>query len=153
MLITALTVSLVALVLSGLSALYTRTQAQAAMSADLRARRPSLELALHESVSDSDTTAMFYVKNMGAEDLASVVVFRPVTADRVRYPVARLGADFGDEAELGPVEIKAKQGFVLSIGSAGDLPEFRVRIRCRIGKATWEDAYVLDDPRFHPNVF
>ena len=80
------------------------------------------------------------------------VVFRPVTEDRVRYPVARLGQDFRDEAELGPLEIKAKQGFVPSIGSADDLPEFRVRIRCRIGNDSWEDAF-LDDPRFHPNVF
>jgi hypothetical protein len=67
--------------------------------------------------------------------------------------VARLGQDFGDEAELGPLEIKAKQGFVLSIGAADDLPEYRVRIRCRVGKDTWEDAYVLDDPRFHLGIY
>jgi hypothetical protein len=151
--IAAFTVSLVALVLSGLSALYTRKQAQAATRADLRARRPALEVTLHASVSSGETTAMFYVENKGAEDLDSVVVFRPMTSDGVHYAVARLGQEFGDEADLGRLEIRAKQGLVLSIGSADDLPEFRVRVRSRIGNDTWEDAYVLDDPRFHLNVF
>lgn len=153
MVVAAFIVSVVALVLSGLSVLYTRTQAHAARSADLRARRPVLGVTLHEAVSGGETTALFYVENQGAEDLDSAVVLRPLTVDRVNYPVARLGQDFADEAELGPLEIKAKQGFVLSIGSAKKLPEFRVRIKCRIGKRSWEDSYVLDDPRIHTNVF
>jgi hypothetical protein len=109
-------------------------------------------VTLHEKVSTGETTALFYVQNQGDEDLDSVVVSRPLTADRVTYPVARLGGDQGDEAELGPLEIKAKQAFVLFIGSAERLPEFRVRIRCRVGKDAWEDAYVLDDPRFRSIV-
>lgn len=76
-----------------------------------------------------------------------------MTTHGVRYPLAKLGTDFGDQAELGPLEIKAKQGIVLSIGSAERLPEFRVRIRCRIGRNVWEDAHVLDDPRFRSIVF
>ena len=153
MVIAAFIVSLVALVLAGLSVLYTRTQARAAASADRRARHPILEVTLHEEVSSGEAQAMYYVQNQGKEDLDSVMVQRPATADGVRYPVARLGQEFADEAELGPLEIKAKQAFVLSIGSAEDLPQFRVRIKCRVGKDVWEDAYVLDDPRFHISVF
>lgn len=152
MVVAAFIVSLVALLVAGASALYTRTQARAATNADLRARRPVLGVSLHELVSSADTTALFYVENSGSEDLDSVVVFRPMTEDGVRYPVAKLGGEFGDQAELGPLEIKAKQGVVLSIGSAESLPEFRLRIRSRIGKDTWEDAHVLKDPRFHINV-
>jgi hypothetical protein len=153
MAVAAFVVSLVALFAAGASALYTRTQATAAKNADLRARRPLLAVTLHESVSSGETKALFYVENQGIEDLESVVVFRPVTADGVRYEVAKLGTNFGDSAELGPLEIRAKQGLVLSIGPADDLPEFRVRIRCRIGKDTWEDAHVLADPRFRLMVF
>jgi hypothetical protein len=151
--VAALVVSLFALAVAGLSAWYSRSQARAATSEDRRARRPVLDVTLRESVSSGELDAMFYVENQGTEDLDSVVVLRPETADRVRYPVACLGHDFEDEAELGPLEIKAKQAFVLRIGSAEDLPEFRVRIKTRIGKETWEDAFVLDDPRFHVNVF
>lgn len=151
--VAALVVSLFALAVAGLSALYARSQAKAATSEDRRARRPVLAVTLQEQVSVDETQAIFYVENQGDEDLDSVVVCRPETADRVRYPVARLGRDFGDEAELGPLEIKAKQAFVLAIGSAENLPEFRVRIKCRIGKETWDDAAVLPQPRFHGFVF
>jgi len=151
--VAALVVSLVALGLSAFSVLYTRAQARAATSADLRARHPVLGLTLHQSASAGETTALYYLENQGAEDLDSVVVFRPETADGVDYPVARLGQDFADEAELGPLGMKAKQAFVLCIGPAEMLPEFRVRIRCRIGKDSWEDAYVLDDPRFHIGIY
>ena len=153
MVIAAFIVSLVALVLAGLSVLYTRTQARSATRADLRARHPVLVVTLHDKVSSGETQALYYVENRGREDLDSVVVQSPVTSDRVRYPVARFGQDFADEAELGPLEIRAKQAFVLSIGSAEELPEFRVRFKCRAGKDAWDDADVLDDPRFHINVF
>lgn len=152
MAVAAFLVSLVALVVAGASARYTRTQATTAKNADLRARRPSLGVSLHESVVGGVPTALYYVENQGLEDLDSVVVFRPVTVDGVWYGVAKLGTDFGDSAELGPLEIKAKRGLVLGIGSAEDLPEFRVRIHCRIGKDVWEDAHVLVDPRFHNPV-
>lgn len=153
MVIAAFIVSVIALVLSGLSALYTRSQANSAASAERRARRPKLKVVLHEAISPTDTTALYYVQNTGEEDLDSVVVLRPVTSDGVRYPVARLGQDFGDEAELGPLGIREKQGLVLSVGSVPHPPEFRVRIKVRIGKDRWEDVYDLDSPRFDAGIF
>ena len=153
MVVAAFIVSVIALLVAGASAVYARIQATAAKNADLRARRPILGVSLHEAVSSGEDSAVFYVGNQGLEDLDSVVVYRPVTADGVQYPVARIGTEFGDQAELGPLGIRAKQGFVLSIGAGETLPEFRVRIRCRVGKDTWEDAHVLDDPRFHLGVY
>ncbi|GAB7003941.1 hypothetical protein JCM18899A_14130 [Nocardioides sp. AN3] len=147
--IAAFIVSLFAFVASVLSAAYTGTQARAAKSAERRARKPVLVVTLDKHEVSGVTQALYYVENQGGEDLDSVVVERPVTADGVTYPVARLGDDFGDETEVGPLEIRAKQGFILAMGSGESLPEFRVRIRTRIGKDTWEDAYVLGDPRFH----
>lgn len=153
MVVAAFVVSLVALALAGVSAAYTRTQAKAAKNADHRARHPILGITLDAPESAGIVRALYHVENQGQEDLDSVVVFRPVTGDGVEYAVAKLGTDFGDSAELGPLEIKARQGFVLSIGSADDLPDFRVRIRTRIGRDTWENAYVLDDPRFHIGIY
>lgn len=149
----AFIVSLVALLAAGASVLYTRTQAMAAKRADHRARHPRLGLSLDVLASSGVDKVLYYIENQGQEDLDSVVVFRPVTTDGVRYPVAKLGGEYVDSADLGPLEIKARQGWVLGIGAAENLPQFRVRIHCRIGKDTWEDAYVLEDPRFHVNVF
>src|ERR1700712_1550257 len=98
MALAALIVSLIALVVSSLSVLYTRPQARAATSADMRERRPNLAVTLHEAVDSTETTAVYYVENLGAEDLDSVLVHRPKTPDRGRYPLARLGGDmpYGD---------------------------------------------------------
>jgi hypothetical protein len=112
-----------------------------------------LVVTLDKAESSGVTQALYFVENRGSEDLDSVVIERPVTADGVVYPVARMGGEFGDETEVGPLEMRAKHGFILTMGSGDSLPEFRVRIRTRIGKDTWEDVYVLDDPRFHINVY
>ena len=149
----AFIVSIVALLAAGASAVYTRTQAQAATNADLRARRPILNLSLDKLASSGETTALFYIENQGSEDLDSVVISRPITADGVRYPVAKLGQEFEDQVDLGRLEIKEKQGVVLCIGSAEQLPEFRLRIQCRVGNARWDDAHVLEDPRFRIGVY
>jgi hypothetical protein len=153
MAVAAFVVSLIALLVAGASAAYARTQAKAAKNEDLRARRPTLVVTLDQAVNSQTPTAVYYIENQGREDLDSVVVYRPVTEDGVKYQVAKMGTDFGDSAEVGPLEIKAKQALVLSIGTAESLPEFRVRIKCRIGKDVWEDAHVLEDPRFHIGVY
>lgn len=154
MVVAAFIVSVVALLVSGLAVVYTRIQAKSATNADRRARRPKLNVVLDEGISRTEKSALYFVENTGEEDLDSVLVRRPVTSDGVRYPVARLGQDFGDEAELGPLEIKAKQGLVLCVGSGERLPDFRVRVKFRIGnEKPWEDVYELDNPRPDADIF
>lgn len=158
--IAALIVAVFALIVSLGSAIYTRRQANAsegqarvARNADLREREPRLEVTLSEKVGEGDNSALYYLRNLGPQDLESVVLRRPKTDDGVLYDVARLGDDFGGEAELGPLELGHRQGFVLAIGSRRYLPDFRVRIACRAGDDSWESSVELEDPRFHVNVF
>jgi hypothetical protein len=110
--VAALVVAVFALVVSLGSAIYTRRQAnasegraRAARNADLREREPRLEVTLSEKVSEGDKSALYYVRSLGPQDLESVVLQRPKTDDGVLYDVARLGEDFGREAELGPLEL------------------------------------------------
>ena len=138
--IAALIVAALALIVSLGSAIYTRrqthaseSQARAARNADIREREPRLEVTLNEKVGEGDTSALYYFRNRGPQDLESVVMQRPKTDDGVLYDIARLGGDCGGEAELGPLELGHRQGFVLAIGSREHLPEFRVRVVCRAG--------------------
>jgi hypothetical protein len=158
--IAALIVAVLALIVSLGSATYTRrqatageSQARAARNADLREREPRLEVTLNEKVGEGDNSALYYLRNLGPQDLESVVIQRPKTDDGVRYEVARLGEAFAGEAELGPLELGHRQGFVLAIGSREYLPSFRVRIVCRAGDDLWESSVELEDPHFHINVF
>lgn len=119
----------------------------------MRERRPNLVVTLPEPVSAGVASAPFYIENQGHETLDSVLVLRPRTVDGVRYPVAKMGADFADSAEVGPLEVRQKVALMLAIGSSESLPEFRLVIRCRIGRDSWEVAHVLDDPRFHIGIY
>lgn len=149
----ALCVALAAANYARTQAQATKTQANAATRADHRARRPKLEVTLEQPAGDSDVTATYKVKNLGEEDLDSVVISRPQLRGGLNFPVAPLGGGWGDRADLERLEIKSAKTFVLSIGSGQTLPEFRVRVECRIGTETWHDAIVLDDPRLGPTVF
>jgi hypothetical protein len=158
--IAAFTVAVLAFIVSLGSAIYTRrqahaseSQARAACNADLREREPRLEVKLNEKVGEGDTSALYYLRNRGPQDLESVVMHSPKTDDGVLYSVARLGGDCGGVAELGPLQLGHRQGFVLAIGSAEYLPEFRVRVVCRAGDDVWESSIELEDPRFHLNIF
>ncbi len=135
MTVTALVVSILALLVSGVAAVYsaltskeTRRQADAAQAEIHLAYSPILTVTLKHGSSSNDLDLLYEVRNDGRQDLDSVVVQRPETPDRVRYPVARLGTEFDDHAELGPLPMGASSGLVLRVGATKTLPEFRVRV-------------------------
>ena len=93
---------------------------------------------------------LYEIHNDGPKDLESVVVHRPVTADKVRYPIARLGTtDFEDDVDLGPLRLGETGRLLLKVGSTPNPPEFRVRIACQAGEDTWVLSRLLT-PRPRP---
>jgi hypothetical protein len=79
------------------------------------------------------------------------VVHRPRPADGITYGIAVTGAtDFQDEADLGPMAMAQEARFTLSFGSAPKLPEFRVRIVCRLGEEEWHLTQLLAKGRKAP---
>lgn len=107
-LVAAFVVSLLALLVSGVAVVYsavtakeTRRQADAAQAELHLAYTPTLAVTLKQGGS-TDLDVLYEIRNDGRKDLDSVVVQRPETSDRVRYPVARLGTDYDDQAELQP---------------------------------------------------
>ena len=74
------------------------------------------------------TDALYRVTNEGPADLDSVVVHRPILGDvegRIVHPVAPTGAEYDDEAEIGPIAMGTYGCFMLRLGSGLVLPEFR----------------------------
>jgi len=157
--IAALVISILALLVSGLAVFFAarqtreaRRQADAAQKQLHRADTPVLTVTLRDEPRDGPDL-LYEVRNDGHQDLDSVVVQRPETPDRVRYPVARLGGDYGDEAELGPLAMGAAQGFLLRVGPTQMPPEFRVRISCRVGAETWPLSRLLEPRPPGPQIF
>lgn len=161
--VAAFVVSIAALLLAGASAAYTRQQAKATKDQarlserqDHLARTPRLAITLPIPAGKAETSVTYVVHNDGPQDLDSVTVHRPEASDGggVRYPVAPIGAEFGDQAELGPIRMGEAKSFVLSIGPSDGLPEFRVSVECRRGgDAPWRTTIKLDTARRYPQVF
>ena len=149
----ALVVSLASAWFAHRAAKAAESQSEVAKAEDRRARTPDLNISLDEQVNAGEIRAFYTVRNDGKEDLDSVLVSRPDTPDGIRYPVALMGGDFGDTAELGPLAMGRAAGLVLSIGPAEQLPEFQVRVVCRKGQDSWESSRLLDDPRFHIGIY
>src|SRR6185437_8722079 len=94
------------------------------------------------------TSAIFVVRNDGPQDLDSVVVHRPRPADGITYGIAVTSAtDFQDQADLGQLAMAQEARFTLSYGSTPKLPEFRVRIVCRLGDEEWHLTQLLEEGR------
>lgn len=161
MALAALTVSIAAIVVALVSVSYTRRQTlvgerQLAIvrEQDHRARTPRIAIDLPAKCDVADSSVVYTLRNEGPHDLDSVIVEWPKVSGNLEYPVAALGHRFGDVADLGLIEVGDSKGFVLSIGSAERLPEFRVRVVCRRrDEEPWEITVKLEDPRFHIQLF
>lgn len=156
--VAALIISALALVAAGAAVAYARTTArQTQRQADAAAEQihlaytPRLEVTLKQG-SFTDNDVLYEVRNAGSKDLDSVAVERPLTSDKVRYPIARLGTDFDDQAELGPLALGEARGLLLRVGPIPNPPEYRVRITSRAGGDTWSQSYLLE-PRRTPQIF
>ena len=147
----ALIVSIIALVVSGVAVKYSRRQAVAAQDGVHRAYRPILTVTLEAGTSKSPDV-LYKIRNDGQKDLDSVVVERPLTAGSVHYRVARLGSDYADEAELGPLSMGAAALLSVAVGHSRSLPEFRVRITCRAGGSIWTLSELLEPRKLLPDV-
>ena len=146
MAIAAFVVAVLALVISGLSVAYTRRYTQAAEAEDRRARTPRLSITA-EHGAEGATSIIYVVRNDGPQDLDSLVIFRPRPMDGITYPMAKTGMNWvTDEVELGPLGVTQEARFTLSVGAGSPLPTFRVRIRCRAGRDTWELVEELEEP-------
>jgi hypothetical protein len=125
-----------------------RQSAAVDLAEDHRARTPDIQIKVERKTSYPGTSAIFVVRNDGPQDLDSVVVHRPRPADGITYGIAVTGAtDFQDEADLGQLAMAQEARFTLSYGSAPKLPEFRVRIVCRLGDEEWHLTQLLEEGR------
>ncbi|MFC7487246.1 hypothetical protein ACOCJ7_00075 [Knoellia sp. CPCC 206453] len=104
---------------------------------DRRARTPQLTVMREGRASNGETAVIFSLRCTAPEDLDSVIVHRPVTEDGIKYPVALVGTDWSDSADLGAVPLGHRGRFILSVGSAHALPTFWVSIVCRSGADEW----------------
>lgn len=154
----ALIIAFLALLAAGAAALYARATArQTQRQADAAAEQihlaytPRLEITLKQG-GFTDNDVLYEIRNVGHKDLDSVLVARPITSDKVRYPIARLGTDFGDQAELGPLALGESQGLLLRVGPVPNPPDFRVRVTTRVGDENWTQSHALE-PRRTPQVF
>ena len=92
-----------------------------------------------------DPKIPFSILNEGPQDLDSIVIYRPRTSDGVHYQLAVEGSDFAqDEIEVGPLSLGHEARFVLSVGTAESLPDFRVRVECRSGRDKWKSTRLLE---------
>lgn len=124
--------------------------AEADAAADHRARTPQLAVTVDTLAAHDGTSVIYRVRNDGPVDLDSVTVHRPIVGvveGGIVHPVAPVGDDFADVAEIGPIPITAYERFVLSLGSNETLPDFRVRIVCTAGDESWPGSFALDPPR------
>lgn len=160
MTVASFVVSALALLVSGAAVFYARRTADAADRQADEARRqadaaheelrlanaPVLTVTLKDHPA-AGPDVLYEIRNDGRRDLDSVIVQRPETTDRVRYPIARLGVtDFQDKVELGPLPLGEASGLLLKIGNTTSRPAFRVRITCRAGADSWELSKRLEPP-------
>lgn len=126
----------------------TRRQADAAQEQLRRDYAPNLSVTLMDGPGDGPD-ARYEIRNDGPKDLDSVLVSRPEVANQVRYPVALLGTEYGDQAELGPLPIGEARDFLLCVGPASSTrpKDFRVRITCRAGSDKWTLSKALETRR------
>ena len=140
----ALAVSIAAFVYARRATTATEAQARVAQSADRRAREPRLEAQLKGYARQDDSRAWIEITNHGPIDLDDLIVHRPETEDGVRYPVAAMGGDVGDDADVGPIRRLEKRQFALFVGPRGQRPRFVVRATSVAGDDTWDHAFEFD---------
>lgn len=146
MAVAAFLLSVLALVLSAVSVAYTRRTTHAQEAEDRRVRTPDLTLT-PERPADGAASVIYEVRNDGPQDLESLVIHRPRTADGVVYPIGEVGRDWAeDEVELGPLGMTASKRFMLCVGSRSEHPDFRVLVLCRAGRDRWQLAFALEVP-------
>lgn len=157
----ALVVSIGAVWYTRRTAKDTARQADIAEAAHHLASTPNLTVTLKDR-SGSGPDILYEVRNDGSQDLDSVIVHRPELPDHIRYPVARLGTDYSDQAELGPLNIGEARSFLLCVGPSLTAPpegpelnvrEFQVRIICRVGTRTWPLSRSLEPRPPSPNAW
>jgi hypothetical protein len=160
-----LALSIVALVLGGVSAFYAwktsrsaadsadsaKRSAWAAEESDRRARFPQIDIVRGSAATYPIDNVIYTVRNNGPQALEEIVIFRPQhrSADGIIYPLGVVGGPgyAKDEIVLGPLPLTGEGRFVLCCGGAEHLPEFRVHIQFRAGADRWESTYLLPDPR------
>ncbi|XAS77389.1 hypothetical protein V3G39_04930 [Dermatophilaceae bacterium Sec6.4] len=109
MAMTALVLSVVAIVVAAAAAWYTKQMAGTANS----------EHKLHLR-----------------QDLDTVIVKRPDTKDRLIYRVSSPGGSWADQVDLGSRKKKTDAEFIFSVGTGTALPRFVVEISCISGNDT-----------------
>jgi hypothetical protein len=148
----AIVVSIAALRHAKRSADASEASAAAAKSLERQSRTPDLKITLdHPAVAPQDK-ALYHVRNEGPQDLVSVTIYRPITRDRVTYPLALTGAGegFADDEISFPLPLGTERTITLCCGAAPKPPEFRVRIVCVAGDDKWELTKDLPAPRGVP---
>lgn len=153
MVVAAFVVSIVAVLIAGTSVVYVRRNVLMSVAADRRARTPHLEIAL-DSPEFGGGIAFFSLRNDDQQDLDSVLI-HPAEEDRPpgrfvlpHRPVALMGTDFNESAEVGPLHKKAHIVFAVKIG-AGHPSDLHMRVDCRAGKDTWS---LVEQLRFPPDI-
>lgn len=123
--------------------------ADAAEAVDHRARSPQLDIRLSHPAPAPVDRVIYNIRNDGPHDLDDLIVYRPRTIDRIKYPIAATGrGDYADdEVHLGPLALTQEARFTLCCGASPDVPEFRVRIECLAGQETWTMTELLPSPR------
>jgi hypothetical protein len=134
-----------------------RQSASADTAADHRARTPMLDVKLESEAGygQGETQAIYGVINNGPAYLESVILRRPQTDNSVHYTVASTGrSDFGDVAELGPLDMAGRTRFTLAVGpwvEGEQLPMLRVQVVClSAGGDSWTIPFTLQPPRTPP---
>lgn len=153
MVVAAFVVSIVAVLMAGASVVYVRRNTLMSLAADRRARTPHLEIAL-DSPEFGGGIAYFSLRNDDQQDLDSVLIHQaeedlpPGRVFRPHRPVALMGTNLNESAEVGPLRKKAHIVFVVQIG-AGHPGDLHMRVDCRAGRDTWA---LVEQLRFPPDI-
>jgi hypothetical protein len=111
---------------------------EVALVTDRRERTPVLDVTRTSPVGDQAT---YRIRNLGPQDLSSILVRKPYTDDRIKHPVAlRTGGDWADEVNLGPVDMGDAVQFKVSIGAravAEPARDLHIPIICSAGTDSW----------------
>jgi hypothetical protein len=133
------------------SAFAAEASANTASAEDLRARTPDLEVEVPNPAYPNDNIVMFCLRNVGPQDLDSVVIHQPDTDDALDYAIA--AADVGmwaNRVDIGALALNERAEITLRCGPAVDLPTFRLRIECSAGNDQWAVSRTL--PRVNRHV-